>query len=145
MKECAIIFVATVTFGCLVTFSLVRTRQWSEAQAEAGRQAQVAGAERQRLAREAEAERRRQDQAVEAAKARITRALSCPPTAQWPDEFTVSKYNGVYVVRGYVDASNGRGGMVRRYFTALAAGDTCFAVEQHDGYDSFTAYKLPGE
>src|SRR5262249_39919066 len=106
MKECVIIFVATVTFVCLVTFSLVRTRQWSEAKAEAERQAQEAAAERQRLACEADAERQRQDQAVEAVKARITLTLSCPSAAKWSDEFTVSKCNGVYVVRGYVDASN---------------------------------------
>jgi hypothetical protein len=141
MKECVIIFVAAVTFFCLVTISLVRTRQWSEAKAEADRQAEMAAAERQRLAREADAERKRQDQAVEAVKARITRALSYPSTAKWPDEFTVSKCNGVYVVRGYVDASN----RPRTYFTALATGDTCFAVEEHADYKAFKVYKLKGE
>jgi hypothetical protein len=141
MKDGVIIIVVAVLFGSLATFSLVCTRQWSEAKAEAERQAQVAKAERQRLAREAEAERQRQDQAVEAVKARITRALSYPSTAQWPDEFTVSKCNGVYVVRGYVDASN----KPRTYFTALATGDTCFSVEAHADYEAFQAYKLKGE
>jgi hypothetical protein len=34
---------------------------------------------------------------------------------------------------------------LRAYFTALAAGDSCFSVERHADYDAFKTYKLPGE